>query len=334
MPENHIVVNPEYSEIVFNNNYYDPKIESEWKEYRLKWVNNPKQRKVESFPLHLDIELTNYCNLKCPMCPRTQMLKRGMKIQNKFMKLDTFKKIINQAENKSLYAINLNASGEPLFNKDLASMIEYAREKGVIDIMFHTNGTNLDKRLSERLIDSGLNKLIVSFDSPIKEHYEKIRLGASFDSVVENVKQFIQIKNRKNKQIPHVRINMVVMKENYHEKESMVDFWKNDVDSIGFLQYVNFFGLDDENRSVNEEKSVYNDKFVCERLWQRLAITELGEIKLCHLDDSGKIVLGHIDTDNISELWTGKAVNRYREKHLQGNIKNINLCAECGLPVL
>ena len=35
-------------------------------EYRRKWDENPKKLYHGEFPLHLDIEVTSNCNLKCP----------------------------------------------------------------------------------------------------------------------------------------------------------------------------------------------------------------------------------------------------------------------------
>ena len=51
------------------------------------------------FPLHLDIEVTSYCNLACPMCPRTHRVEMG-NWENRMMKLATFKKIIDEGTKK------------------------------------------------------------------------------------------------------------------------------------------------------------------------------------------------------------------------------------------
>lgn len=327
-------VNFKYSERVFHGVYCEPRDRQKWAMYRRDWRRVPEEHIVTGFPMHLDMDLTNVCNLSCPMCPRTQMLRRGMAQKPKYMKFETFKKAIDQSVGRGLYAVNLNASGEPLFNEDLTAMVRYAKQKGVADIMFHTNATRLYRKISEELISSGLNRLIVSFDSPVKEHYESIRKGARFEEVADNVNRFIRMRNEMGKAIPQVRINMVVMKENFDEQDMMIDFWKSRVDSIGFLRYVNFFHMDDEDRSVETEKGVYDSGFICEKLWQRLAITEDGQIKFCHLDDEGRLILGNIENDDIGRVWTGEKMNSYRKIHLNGKIKDIDLCAECGFPII
>ena len=46
-------------------------ISGRYKKYRKEWSENPRSNIVSGFPLNVDIELTNACNLKCPHCART-----------------------------------------------------------------------------------------------------------------------------------------------------------------------------------------------------------------------------------------------------------------------
>ena len=46
----------------------DKTFDKGYKEYRRKWAEYPKKRVVAEFPLNVDIESTNACNLKCTMC--------------------------------------------------------------------------------------------------------------------------------------------------------------------------------------------------------------------------------------------------------------------------
>ena len=53
-----------YHEVVTDHFYKWEKAQSKrYFEYRKKWVNNAKNLIVEDFPLHLDIGITNVCNL-------------------------------------------------------------------------------------------------------------------------------------------------------------------------------------------------------------------------------------------------------------------------------
>ena len=49
---------------------------------------------TSDFPLHIDIETTNICNLLCPMCPRTIQIDNGTYVDIGTMSMDFYKKII------------------------------------------------------------------------------------------------------------------------------------------------------------------------------------------------------------------------------------------------
>jgi len=298
--------------------------------YRRLWQAVPEKRLKTAFPMHLDIEITNHCNLLCPMCPRTLMIKNKKKLTPYFVDFRVFKTAIDQGRERGLYAVNLNAAGETLFHPDIVKMVKYAKDNGVLDIMFHTNATRLTPEISQGLIEAGLDKLIVSFDSPVKEHYERIRLGAKFDGVVENVKTFAALKEKSGKKTPQLRINMVVMKENEHEKEQMVEFWRGIANGIGFLGCINPLGIDTTDRSILGES--YDPYFCCEKLWQRLTIGHNGDIKLCHMDELNQVTLGNIFSDDIGEAWNGDLLEGIRLKHITGAIEQVPPCKTCGLP--
>ena len=113
------------------------------------WRDTAVQHIKTEFPLHLDIEVTSYCNLACPMCPRTHRVELG-KWENRMMKFETFKKIIDEGAPKGLKAINLNNFGESFYNKNLVKMINYAKSKGVLDVVRHIPfGTAMDNKLAE-----------------------------------------------------------------------------------------------------------------------------------------------------------------------------------------
>lgn len=324
-----IKINHRYQEIELDDSWKDAYGNDYWN-YRKLWNKVPLKQVKTAFPMHLDIEITNHCNLLCPMCPRTLMLERGETITPYYVDFKVFKTAIDQGKDKGLYAVNLNAAGETLFHPDIVKMVKYAKDNGILDIMFHTNATLLTENISKQLIDAGLDKLIVSFDSPIKEHYEKIRVGAKFDSVVKNVRRFAKLKEKNGKETPQLRINMVVMKENETEKKMMIDFWKGVANGIGFLGCINPMSMDQKDRSIKGEK--FNHNFCCEKLWQRLTIGYKGEIKLCHMDEYNQIELGNIFKDKIENIWNGEQLEDIRNKHLSGNISKVTLCKMCGLP--
>jgi MoaA/NifB/PqqE/SkfB family radical SAM enzyme len=111
--------------VVKENKNLDYRKEEEFLKYRKLWRDTAVNHVKTEFPLHLDIEVTSYCNLLCPMCPRTHRVQQG-KWENRMMKFSTFQKIIDEGAAKGLKAINLNNFGESLYNKEIVKMISYA----------------------------------------------------------------------------------------------------------------------------------------------------------------------------------------------------------------
>ncbi len=300
----------------------------EYKDYRKMWRDTAVKHIKTEFPLHLDIEVTSYCNLACPMCPRTHRVELG-KWQNKMMKFDTFKKIIDEGTKKGLRAINLNNFGESFYNKKIIEMIEYAKSKGVIDIMLHTNGTVMDEDLAERIVKSGLDRIIFSLDSITKEIYEKIRINAKFEDTVQKVKTFHKIRQKLNSYKPVIRISMVRMKENDHEAKNFENFWGPYADEITYTDYRNQDGLDKIDRYTKKRKE--NKSYACPALWQRLTINATGEVTACCRDAGKRLTLGKLtdSTNNLTDVWNGSSLREARKLHEEKKAYLIDACNGC-----
>ena len=126
--------NATYKEIVAKKDWEQYKSPAYW-DYRRKWEDYPQKQIVTDFPIHLDIEITNAFNLKCPMCPRTILIqkKRFFKIQ--FMEFRFYQYLIDPGVDHGLCSIKLNFMGEPLLHPDIVRMVKYAKDKGILHVM-------------------------------------------------------------------------------------------------------------------------------------------------------------------------------------------------------
>lgn len=177
-------------------------------------MNILKSLKISS----IVIESTSRCNLKCEMCPR-----KSFKQVRGDIDLSLFKKI-----SKYFYpdiSVNLSGWGEPLLHPHLPEMIRIGKKKGV-EIGFTTNATLLDTEISEKLIRSGLDFIDFSVDGATKNTYEQIRQGAKFHDVINNINNFIKIKNNLNLRHICTYMTFVMMKKNIHELPLMVKLAK------------------------------------------------------------------------------------------------------------
>ena len=171
-----------------------------------------KPDKVSYNPPSITFEVTTFCNLKCTMCANPSLGKnRGN------FNLDKFKEFVDS--NNYIKKINLTGLGETLMNPNLIEMIKYSKRKGIY-AWFVNNMTLMKKDIGQKLLDSKVDLICISIDGATKETFEKIRIGAKFEDVIDNTKKFLELRNGNSS--TQVGINMVVTKENYKEIEGLI----------------------------------------------------------------------------------------------------------------
>ena len=209
-----------------------------FKEKGLKWTlnyihyysfylnRNPILRKYlykfKPYPSYLEIEVTTRCNLRCKMCEHTYWKEPSCD-----MTFEQFKKIIDQFP--KLKWIGLTGIGESFVHKDFLKMLKYVKDRGIYVEIFD-NFFLIDKETSRQMIDIGVDRIILSIDAATKETYEKIRVGSNFDKVIQNVKDFLELRREKGTFFPKFEFNYVINSMNIHEAVKFIDL----VDSFGY----------------------------------------------------------------------------------------------------
>jgi len=305
-----------------------------WIKYRYAWDDYPKNNLVGQVPLQIDLFAVDACNLKCPMCPRHSAWNSEKK---GYMDSETIYKIIDEAGEKGLMAFNFGGLGEPTVHPDHVNFLKYAKEKGVIDVNMHTNGTRLNEKRSKAIVESGVDRIVISLDSAVKETYEKIRVGATFEKVYSEAEKFIELRNKYAKQDeygdlhPHIKVNFINMNEDDdRELNYFVDRWKDKANRIGVLRYIDFECYEEEHEKLVHIDNYYQiQDFSCGELWRRLAIWSCGTATICFRDFNQLCSVGNIHEQSIEEIWNGEKMNYYRDLHLNGNYKSIPMCKNC-----
>ncbi|APG27355.1 hypothetical protein A7E78_05550 [Syntrophotalea acetylenivorans] len=299
-------------------------------EYRQKWEDFPKQKIVGGFPIHLDIEATNACNLKCVMCPRTDMIEAGTFWNIGMFDFEAYCRLIDEGINKGLCSLKYNYLGEPTLNPRLVEMIRYAKQAGVVDVMFNTNAMLLTEELSRKLIEAGLDKLFFSFDSPYPEKYEQIRAGANFDQALGNIRRFMEIREELGSLRPFTRVSIVRMKDNEDEWEAFQALFEPIVDAVAYVDYLEHTGQSNAERHLVDLGS-RKTKFCCPQLWQRMFIHPDGVATACCIDSARELQVGNVFEKSTKDIWLGEEYQKLRELHASGRFAEIPTCARCPL---
>lgn len=298
-----------------------------------------KLTKVYGYPLTVMIEPTNICNLKCPLCPTGAGL---IKRKKGYMKFSDFKKIIDEIGDYIIH-LRLWNWGEPLLNKEIFKMISYAHTKKIF-INLSTNSNFLNKEIAEKILDSGLDELIISLDGASKETYNKYRKGGDFEKIISSIKFLTSQKKKLNKKTLFVKLQFIIMKHNEDEIEKIKELAKElGVDELVFktVGVMDYFSKEDIKKylpnnekysryKINEKQAVLKRKINnwCDSLWDEIVINWDGSVVPCCFDMNNKMILGNAFEQNIKEIWNSRKYIQLR-KMILTNKQNLSLCKNC-----
>ena len=169
-------------------------------------IKTERSSVAEAPPVCLYLEVTNRCNLLCETCPRTfETLEPPAD-----MSWELFTKIVDQVPNVA--RVVLHGVGEPMLVKQLPQMIRYLKDRGTY-VLFNTNGTLLQPKRFQELIDTGLDELRVSLDAADRETYLKVRGKDYFNRIVRDVGKFIAYQKLTGATTPRVSLWLTGLKE-------------------------------------------------------------------------------------------------------------------------
>jgi len=300
-----------------------------------------KEQVLFGYPYWLVIDPCNYCNLSCPFCPTGQ--KREVRTKGK-LSLDNFKKIIDKL-GPYLIHIDLVNWGEPLLNENIFDMVRYAK-KHHPDIKIDTNLTCLDEDSAEKLVASGLDKIVVSIDGLNSATYSKYRIGGDFDKAMNNLK--LLIKKRKNLKSlkPYITWQFLVFRHNEHEIDNAIKMGRKlGIDHVGitsaFIGDKDWIPVNPKYSNYNDEVKKdsmtfdyfkLNDKAFCNWPWEAIAINTNGSVSACCSVEEEKDDFGNIFDQPFEELWNGE-MYRIARRHIKDRDvpkKDIrHICVEC-----
>lgn len=296
-----------------------------WSEYRKKY-DQASNLNILDYPIQLDFELNASCNLKCPMCPISAESPKG-KGKKTWFDFEFFKELIDYSVKKGTRAIKLNYINEPLIRNDLIKFITYAKERGIIDIYFSTNGILLNKDISEKLITSGLTRIQVSLDAFTQQTYDKVRPGGDLKKIVENVNRFLELKEKYNAKIPLLRVNFVKTELNEFELDNFMNFWKDKVDMIGVQEFIKPTKVKNQ---IKSKKTIKKKNFKCSFPFKQLVINNEKQVLPCCTFWGEELALQKVEKpEDLLDAWNSPKMIDLRNKHLEGRYQEIPQCKNC-----
>lgn len=236
---------------------------------------------LKSKPRFLQVVLTTDCNLDCIMC--------GLSHSNHNLS-KRFKESI--LEYLPFVENVIWQGGEPLLFKDFIELFDVSAKNNVFQTIT-TNGLLINDDILQIIENTKSNiNLDISIDAVDKTTYEKIRRKGNFDILTDKIKLIGQ-KNLSRK--PNFRFGMqaVIMKSNYKQIDSMIDFaLQNGFNKIMFQRlYPGYL-------AQNEELNISENNFVCDCIDNYVKKLDSENMKFGIESNIKRIILSHNETGN------------------------------------
>lgn len=255
-------------------------------------------------------EVTDFCNAHCVMCPRDKHDRA-----HGVMDQEQYERSIDEVVKLGARQVTLTGFGEPLLDRKLERKIRYAKDKGLKTYII-SNGSLLRAR-AEKLADSGLDELRISFYGMSKKTYNAIMQGLDFQKSREGILKFLDI--RKNTK---VQISYLIFPENENYL-SFLEYWEPLVDYVEVWKPHNF-------SSGRKYRDIHGPKTTCGRPARgALQIQWDGKVVPCCYDFDSVIVLGNAFEQPIVDILNGTPYIKLRDAHEKGEFWHYPLCDGC-----
>jgi pyruvate-formate lyase-activating enzyme len=277
-------------------------------------------------PIHPDrvyIESTNYCNLKCIMCPTGLGV---VKRPKGYMDMDLYERIVDELA-PTVSAAVLHSWGEPLMHPRLFDMIRLGKRANIA-METSTNITLLNEERAREVLDAGLDVLYLALDGATRETYERVRVNAKWDKVLRNVDRFLELKAARRAPT-RVVLQIIAMQETRADVEAFVARWdRPEVDQVN-VKHLDTWGdqVDAITAHRADADAMPRKRVPCPNLWYHGYIFWDGTLTSCERDYDSKTPLGNV-RDGVLAAWNGPGMRALRAKHRDGDF-TAPACARC-----
>ena len=290
---------------------------------------------VWGMPHTLSVEPVNRCNLSCPECP---VGNRSLTRAVGEMSFELFQRILDQAG--TIVHLILYFQGEPFLAKDLFEMVTYAKKRKLY-VSTSTNGHFLNPENNDKILTSGLDRLIVSLDGTTQEIYEKYRKGGDLAKVTEGIRDLIKKREERQSGRPYLVLQFLMFRHNVHQITGMKRLAALlRVDRLEF-KTAQFYDLTLGNNLIPVDPAFTRyrregDRFVlknkllnrCPRLWNTAVTTWDGKVVPCCFDKDAEFVMGDLSATSLREIWFSETFDRFRERILTSR-GSVAMCRNC-----
>lgn len=306
------------------NKYYLPDPKAPW---TTRVRHRLLRRPVPDFPRTVQLETQTGCNADCVFCDYgvSYPLQAKGKID-----WDLFRKIVDECARYRVRRFSPYLTNEPFADKELLERLEYVNKKMPWSkIVVTTNAHYLVPQMVDRILalSRPLHAIYISFQGIEKEAYEATMRGnMKFERTMENVTYLTDRIKKEKLARPEVWITMVDTK--MIDAPKAIAYWKERGIRAKYTTLENRGGnvIQIDKLQKSEEMTTYT---TCTRLMKQAYIHFNGDVVLCCVDNSRKVVFGNLKEQSLHEIWNSPKAVEHRRRYLSHDFAGLPLCGTC-----
>jgi MoaA/NifB/PqqE/SkfB family radical SAM enzyme len=181
-----------------------------------------------SYPFKIIMIPTNRCNLNCPYCPNALPRWKGEFKETDELSTKEWEKIVKEGLKLGVKEWSIIGGGEPFLRKDVVmNTIKLVKNFHDTECEVITNGTLIDENTSKKIVEFGLDRILISIDGPNEKIHDSLRrVKGAFKRATYFIKNVNKWKKMMKKEKPYIKINMVINKKNFDKINEMLLFLK------------------------------------------------------------------------------------------------------------
>lgn len=294
-------------------------------------------------PFGINVEFTSACNLKCKFCGHSsESFIRDFHHEPLTMTDEVFCELLKQLREfpHKLKTFRIAGYGENLLHPKAADYISQIHKAGVAEsVELFTNATLLNDNLSEKLVSSGLNRIIIAVEGLSDEEYERnTGVHINFNAFTEQIKYLFEHKGKL--QIDLKIADACLPELNKRDgQEKFYQIFGNLCDRISvegthiLIQGTKSYGsLSDKANATNKFKDLANIKnSICPLPFYSISVRASGNIGLCYCAGIQLTASDlNIMNQRLIDVWNGALRKEVLLKNLkQDYTGSAEICGKC-----
>lgn len=264
-----------------------------------KFVVNALCRLLTPPPLFsaVEIETINRCNGLCGFCPVNRRLDARPLAR---MSDRLLQKILRELSALSFSGfLGIQSNNEPFLDKKIIDRVGAARRYCPnAHLYMYTNGTLLNVERLGKLLDTGIDSVVIDNYSNTLTLHENIRIIDSHFKAMRD-RRYIE------------RVTIVVQPENAVRTNRGGS--APNKQGPEYDEYKELLGVG------------------CLLPFKQIVIRPDGKISLCCQDALGAVTLGNVNKHSLLEIWSGEQYSQLRQELARNGRRNLALCKKCDL---